>query len=50
MPKLIRLCAQRATILQTGEMNATLSAGVQLTQELHGLALAAALLETIDDE
>jgi hypothetical protein len=31
-------------------MNAAFPAGMQLGQELHGLALAATLLETIDDE
>jgi hypothetical protein len=48
--QLISLGAQRTAILQTGEMNAALSAGVQLSQELHGLALAATLLEAIDNE
>jgi hypothetical protein len=48
--QLIRLRAQRATILQTGEINATLSAVMQLTQKLHRLALAPTLLETIYHE
>jgi hypothetical protein len=47
---LIGFGAQRAAILQTGEMDAALPARVQLRQELHRLALAAALFETIDDE
>src|ERR1700730_7507746 len=45
----IRLCAQRAAILQTRQMDAAASAGVQLPQELHGLALAPTLLETVYD-
>ena len=48
--QLVGLGPQRASILQTGEMNAALPAGVQLSQELHGLALAATLFETINDE
>ena len=48
--KLIGFRAERAAILQAGETDTALSAGVQLRQELHGLALASTLLETIDDE
>src|SRR5437016_5499839 len=48
--KLVRVSSQRTSVLQTGEMHATVSTEMQLTQELQRLTLAAALLETIDDE
>src|SRR5438067_3210680 len=48
--KLFRINSQRTSVLQTGEMHATVSTEMQLTQELQRLALAAALLEAVDDE
>jgi len=48
--QLVSFGAQRTAILQAGEMNAAFPAVMQLGQELHGLALACTLLETIDDE
>jgi hypothetical protein len=48
--QMIRFDAERAAILQTRQMHTAASARMQLTQKLHRLALASALLETIYDE
>src|SRR5205085_827415 len=48
--KLFRVRSQRTSVLQAGEVHATVSAEMQLAQELQRLALAAALLEAVDDE
>ena len=48
--ELLGIGAQRAAILQAGQMNTAPATLVQLPQQLQSLALTAALLKTVNDE